>query len=134
MQRLEQLAPDPGSLPGDLSLNRTQITLSAESLTDVTSQVTADGHLSVDFSGTNITGINHTIFAVYLFHTDYRAQDGPLDLGGPQTAPASWLQNGSWSVDHFSSLGAKVVTNFWDQYILANGTKESLKDVGNYAW
>ncbi|KAK3074977.1 hypothetical protein LTR53_002146 [Teratosphaeriaceae sp. CCFEE 6253] len=134
VQRLDQLAPDPGSLPGDLSLNRTQVTLSAESLTDVTDQVTADGHLRLDFSTTNATGIGHTLFAVYLFHTDYRAQDGPLDLGGPQTAPQSWLQNGSWSVDHFSSLGAKVITDFWDQHVLSNSTKESLKAVGNYAW
>ena len=134
VQRLDQLAADPGSLHGDLSLNRTQVTLSAASLTDVTAQVSENGHVTVDFSGTNATGIEHTIFAVYLFHTSYRAQDGPLDLGGPQTASASWLQNGSWSVDHFSRLGAKTITDFWDRYILANGTKDALKDIGNYAW
>ncbi|KAK5742028.1 hypothetical protein LTR17_003536 [Elasticomyces elasticus] len=133
VQRLDQLARDPGSLPGDLSLNRTQITLSAASLTDVTSQVGLDGKLTVDFAG-NSTGINHTIFAVYMFHTDYRAQDGPLDIGGPQSAPTSWLQNGSWSVDHFSARGANVISSFWDNYILDNGIKESLKEVGNYAW
>lgn len=132
--RLDPLATDPGSLPGDLPLNRTQVTLSAASLKDVTSEVTEDGHLTVDFAGTNATGINHTIFAIYQIHSDYRAQDGPLDLGGPQTAPASWLQNGSWSVDHFSSLGAKTTTDFWEQYILVNGTREMLADVGNYAW
>ncbi|KAK3636141.1 hypothetical protein LTR56_014304 [Elasticomyces elasticus] len=133
VQRLDQLARDPGSLPGDLSINRTQITLSAASLTDVTSQVGLDGKLTVDFAG-NSTGINHTVFAVYMFHTDYRAQDGPLDIGGPQSAPRSWLQNGSWSVDHFSARGANVISSFWDNYILNNGTKESLKEVGNYAW
>ncbi|KAI6911775.1 hypothetical protein KC348_g12866 [Hortaea werneckii] len=133
--RPDQLARDPGSLPGDYSLNRTQITLSASSLTDVTNLTTADGHLSVDFAGTNTTaGINHTIFAVYQFRSDYRAQDGPLDLGGPQSDPETWRQNGSWAVDHFSSLGAKTTTDFWEKYLLSNDTLEMLHDVGNYAW
>ena len=134
--RHDQLARDPGSLPGDLSLNRTQITLSAASLTDVTGKVSQDGHLAVDFSGTHATGIDHTIFAIYLVRSDYRAQDGPCDLGGPQTCPApSWLQNGSWAVDHFSALGAKTMTGFWEQYVLGNGSvKDILMDVGNYAW
>ncbi|KAI7630515.1 hypothetical protein KC343_g4583 [Hortaea werneckii] len=133
--RPDQLARDPGSLPGDYSLNRTQVTLLASSLTDVTNLTTADGHLSVDFAGTNTTaGINHTIFAVYQFRSDYRAQDGPLDLGGPQSDPETWRQNGSWAVDHFSSLGAKTTTDFWEKYLLSNDTLEMLHDVGNYAW
>ncbi|KAI6796311.1 hypothetical protein KC332_g16491 [Hortaea werneckii] len=133
--RPDQLARDPGSLPGDYSLNRTQITLSASSLTDVTNLTSVGGHLSVDFAGTNTTdGINHTIFAVYQFRSDYRAQDGPLDLGGPQSEPETWRQNGSWAVDHFSSLGAKTTTDFWEKYLLSNDTLDMLHDVGNYAW
>jgi hypothetical protein len=128
------LQPDIGTLPGNVVLNRTQITLAADSLTDVTSQVESNGHLHIDFSNVKDTGINHTIFAIYLIHSDYRAQDGPLDLGGPQTAPSSWLQNGSWSVDHFSALGATTVTDFWAQHILQNDTINVLKEVGRYAW
>ncbi|KAJ9499406.1 hypothetical protein H2202_004989 [Exophiala xenobiotica] len=123
---------DP-ALPGDIPMNRTQITLSEASLTDVTDKVDANGHLSVTFDS-NATGINNTIFAVYLIHSDFRAQDGPEDLGGPQTSARSVVQNGSWAADHFSALGAETITKFWEQYILVNGTRELLMDVGNYGW
>lgn len=125
------------SLPGDTPMNRTQITLSEASLTDVTSQVDANGHLSVAFdsnTSASASGINNTIFAIYLIHSDYRAQDGPEDLGGPQTPAQSFVQNGSWAADHFSALGARTIANYWEQYILVNGTKELLMDVGNYGW
>lgn len=121
------------SLPGDLPLNRTQITLSASSLADVTSQVGPDGHLSVQFDS-NVKGINNLVFVIYLISSEYRAQDGPKDLGGPQTPAQTIAQNGSWAVDHFSSLGAKTMTDFWEQSILINGTKQLLMEVGNYAW
>ncbi|KAI1609048.1 hypothetical protein EDD36DRAFT_499381 [Exophiala viscosa] len=122
------------SLPGDIPLNRTQITLSEASLTDVTNQVDANGHLSVTFNASTSGNINNTIFAVYLIHSDYRAQDGPEDLGGPQTPAQSFIQNGSWAADHFSALGARTIANYWEQYILVNGTRELLMDVGNYGW
>jgi hypothetical protein len=128
------LEPDVGTLPGDVALNRTQITLAADSLVDVTERVGSDGRLSIDFSNSNGTGVNHTIFAIYLIHSDYRAQDGPLDLGGPQTAPESFRQNGSWSVDHFSTLGAETTANYWSQYILNDTAVDLLKQVGRYAW
>lgn len=122
----------PG-LPGDLSLSRTQVTLAESSLQDVTEQVGSDGSLSVTFPS-NTTGLNYNIFAIYLIHSDFRAQDGPSDLGGPQTSPQSFLQNGSWAADHFSAAGARTTTSFWEQYILNNGTRELLMDVGNYGW
>ncbi|KAK5108481.1 hypothetical protein LTR62_008299 [Meristemomyces frigidus] len=110
------------------------ITLSASSLTDVTSNVTSDGRLKIDFVDYNTTGLNYTIFAIYMLQTDYRAQDGPLEMGGPQTAPTSWLQNGSWAADHFSALGAHTITNFWSNYILTNSTRTLLSSIGMYAW
>jgi hypothetical protein len=122
----------PG-LPGDLPLERTQITLSASSLQDVTDQVDNNGILKVNFDS-NEKGFNNTIFAIYLIHSDYRAQDGPLDIGGPQTPPQSIPQNGSWAVDHFSALGAETTISFWEQHILQNGTRELLMEVGNYGW
>ncbi|KAL9109497.1 MAG: hypothetical protein Q9227_005832 [Pyrenula ochraceoflavens] len=123
---------DPG-LPGDLSLSRTQITLAGSSLQDVTDQVGSDGSFSVTFDA-NATGLNHMIFAIYLVHSDFRAQDGPEDLGGPQTAPQTLPQNGSWAVDHFSALGARTMTNFWEQSILTNGVRELVGSVGSYSW
>lgn len=128
---------DPSSgLPGDRALNRTQYTLSADSLTDVTGQVDGSGRLHLDFSRLNIstTAENHIIFAIYLYKSHYRAQQGPLEIKGQQSVPQSYIGNGSWAVDHFSALGARVMTKFWEEHILNNGTKNLLQDVGNYAW
>ena len=131
-------ASDPsGGLPGDLPLNRTQYILSASSLADVTDQVDDSGVLHFDFSNTtskNATEDKHVVFAIYLLQSLFRAQQGPLEMGGPQTTPASWLQNGSWAVDHFSAAGARVMTQFWEDHILNNGTKELLREVGSYGW
>ncbi|ORY00972.1 hypothetical protein BCR34DRAFT_102101 [Clohesyomyces aquaticus] len=128
----------PGGLPGDLPLARTQYTLSAQSLTDVTPLVDPSGRLHVDFvaSGTtaNTTGQSNMIFAVYLIQSHYRAQQGPLEMKGPMSNPDSYINNGSWAVDHFSALGARVMTKFWEEHILNNETRELLQQVGNYAW
>lgn len=126
---------DPaGGLPGDVPLSRTQYTLSATSLTDVTDQVDDSGQLHLDFPSTNSTGDSHIIFAVYLYKSYYRAQQGPLEMKGPQSKPESYINNGSWAVDHFSALGARVMTKFWEEHILNNSTKELLQQVGNYGW
>ncbi|KAF4547294.1 Hypothetical protein D9617_47g010620 [Elsinoe fawcettii] len=37
-------------------------------------------------------------------------------------------------MDHFDPKGAVVMTDFWDGYILPNGTKELLSQVGNSGW
>lgn len=122
----------PG-LPSDSPRNRTQVTLAADSLHDLTSQVTADGTLTVDFQR-NSTGLEINLFFIYLIHNDFRAQQDPELMLGPHTEPQTWLQNGSWAVDHFSALGARTMTDFWDQYVLVNGTKELVTEVGNYGW
>lgn len=121
------------SLPGDLAGFRTQATLATDSLRVVTDQVTADGHLSVQFLS-NSSGIENNIFVVYLIHSHYRAQQSPADMEGVSAQPQTWLQNGSWPVDHYSSLGARTMTNFWEQYVLTNGTRELIMEVGNYGW
>ena len=122
----------PG-LPGDYSSKRLQYTLAAGSLQDVTDQVNSEGHLAVKFDN-QTEGIHNAVFALYLVHSHWRAQDGPLDVGGPQTPAHSIAENGSWAVDHFAALGAKTMTQFWEQHILQNGTKELLMEVGNYGW
>ena len=131
----ERLTTTEPGLPGDYPLSRTQITLVDSSLTDVTDRVEENGHLTVSFPSKS-TGSNYRIFVIYLVHSDFRAQDGPLDLNGPQSDPTGKgiAANGSWAVDHFSSLGARTMTRFWEESILANGTRELVMDVGNYAW
>ena len=115
---VNKLQSDPEGLPGDYFLNRTQITLSNSSLIDVTDKVDSHGKISLQFPLTETTGSGHNVFAVYIALSGYRAQQGPEGLGGPQSTPESWLQNGSWAVDHFSARGAKLTTDFWEQYIL----------------
>lgn len=121
------------SLPGDDAFNRTQITLATDSLEVITDNVDANGRIDIQFPS-NVTGIEYNIFVIYLIHSDYRAQQDPADMQGPQTVPQTYLQNGSWAVDHFSALGAQTITSFWEQHVLTNGTRELLMSVGNYAW
>ncbi|KAI9740347.1 MAG: hypothetical protein M1834_004926 [Cirrosporium novae-zelandiae] len=121
------------SLPIAEDYNRTQYTLAADSLEDVTSQVSSDGRISLQFPS-NAVGLEYNVFAIYLDHNQYRAQQNPEFMLGPHTTPETWLQNGSWAVDHFSIAGAQTITDFWEQYLLVNGTKELLMSVGNFAW
>jgi hypothetical protein len=121
-------------LPGDYAEQRIQYTLAAESLKDVTNQTRHDGYLSVRFGSSKQQGLHNTVFAIYLVHSHWRAQDGPKDIGGPQTPAYTIAQNGSWAVDHFSRLGAETTTKFWEQHILQNGTRELLMQVGNCGW
>ncbi|ETS81575.1 hypothetical protein PFICI_06577 [Pestalotiopsis fici W106-1] len=44
------------------------------------------------------------------------------------------FDNGSYIVDHYSSLGADTVTNFWEDYILSDNVTTLLREVGNYGW
>jgi len=123
------------ALPGDNgAVNRTQVTLSDASLQDLTSQVAkTKGNLKFTCPK-NAKGVECNVFFFYLIHSDCRAQASPLDLSGPQSVPQSYIQNGSWAVDHFSALEAKTTTDFWEQHVLTNGTMELLMAVGNYAW
>ena len=122
----------PG-LPNGANGSRTQKTLRASSLTDVTSKVGKDGHFNADFAH-ETQGVEYLIMAVYLARSNARNQQPPGVLRGPQTQPQDWRQNGSWTVDHFSATGAKVVTDFWEKYVLTGSTKSLIRAVGNYFW
>jgi hypothetical protein len=123
------------SLPNDPSEQRLQKTLRTNSLEDVTNKVSLSGHLTVNFTKDQSGSvIEHMLMAVYLVRSNERAQQPPGALTGPQTAPKTWIQNGSWTVDHFSAKGAQVVTDFWDKYMLTGPIKNLIKKVGNYFW
>ncbi|KAJ5820046.1 hypothetical protein N7474_005637 [Penicillium riverlandense] len=123
------------SLPGDGPFDRTQVTLATGSLQDLTSHVRSDGNLHVSFPH-NSTGLYHEVFVIYQIHNGYRAQQNPAFMRGPQTTPKTWQQNGSWAVDHFSALGAKTMTDYWEKYIVPEESelKKLLQEVGNYGW
>lgn len=43
------------------------------------------------------------------------------------------IANGSWTVDHFSTAGAKITTGFLEEHILDDpDISELIKAVGNY--
>lgn len=94
---------------GGTPYNQTLNTLSTDSLTDVTQQVGTNGHVSLQFPS-NVEGLNFTLFAYYLIHTEHREQQTPSLIipGVPQSPVTTFWQNGSWIVDHFSSSGAQV--------------------------
>lgn len=123
------------SLPGDIPFNRTQVTLAVDSLQDISDQVDENGNLDISFPH-NDTGLHYEIFFIYVIHNGYRAQQNPGFLLGPQTNATNWRDNGSWAVDHLSAAGAKTMTNFWEQYIVPEGSslKQLVQEIGNYAW
>jgi len=95
-----------------------------DSFTDVTASTSATGDLNIIFP-TNSTLRGYLVFAAYSFQ--------PLSLegiGGPD--PQNFIQNGSYNVDHFSAVGAKVTTDFLEQYGFVNVAKELIEAVGNY--
>lgn len=115
--------------------------LATSSLTEVTHQVNAQGHISLSFP--NATGTHYILSAFYLIFTHEREQIGPLDInsntfaakaGVPQSQPASFRNNGSNVWDHFSVGGAQVAINYWNKYLFTGTTKKLLKKVGNYVW
>lgn len=47
--------------------------------------------------------------------------------------PASFLQNGSWIVDHFSAAGSQIMTDFFDSHVVPDpDDKALLSRVGKY--
>ncbi|KAG2170683.1 hypothetical protein VTO58DRAFT_106896 [Aureobasidium pullulans] len=111
-------------------------TLSQQSMVDVTNKVNTAGRLIYQFPAGS-AGESYVVFAYYLVHTGFMEQRSPLSVipGVPQSPVTSYVQNGSWVVDHFSTKGAKLVTDFWEQHLLNDSdTSQLLTQVGNYVW
>ncbi|KAJ3960348.1 hypothetical protein N0V92_003020 [Colletotrichum tropicale] len=98
--------------------------LEEDTLVDLTN-VTNQGRLSWIPPEGNETWI---VFGIYERYTNQRSC---VSIANATTA----LGNGSWIVDHWSSDGAKKMTDFWDQQILSDDTVASLvKEAGEYVW
>ncbi|PVH71603.1 hypothetical protein DL98DRAFT_383782, partial [Cadophora sp. DSE1049] len=97
-----------------------------DTLNDVTSKVKSDGSLSITFPTGN-NGIKYIIYSAYYKLSGVRSCT-------PSPNPQTFFGNGSFAVDHFSAEGAKVMTDFLEKYVLVNGVRELLKDVGKYIW
>lgn len=103
---------------------QTLYTVSATSITDITSTVSENGTINVSFP-TNSSAIEYVIYAGYFSLSGDRAC-----VAGPN--PQTFLQNGSFVVDHFSEAGAKVTTDLLEKYVMSNGIQELLREVDGY--
>jgi hypothetical protein len=89
------------------------ITLSQQSLTDITHLVDSNGNVNVSFTSQQ-EGVENHIFATYLKHEHYpevQRQDTVV-TDVPQSPIKTWEQNGSYVVDHFSTLEAQTTISF----------------------
>lgn len=82
-------------------------------------------------------GVEYRLFAYYQKFSGYRAQASPAEISKdsvPQSPVMNYVQNGSWTPDHFSSKGAQVVINFWEENLLDEESRALFREVGNYGW
>ncbi|KAH8892318.1 hypothetical protein GQ53DRAFT_841094 [Thozetella sp. PMI_491] len=131
----ELAAAITGSASSTNSGNRLANVLLESSLADVTSRVTSNGYLKVQFPS-DPTVAENVVFAYYLIHSQYREVQSPVDVEAavPQSPITEYTQNGSWAVDHFSTAGAQVVIDLWDKAILDNKTRQLVSQAGSYLW
>ena len=121
---------------GPFYYNGSDLTLAVDSLQDVTGEVdTETGQISLSFPA-NASGLEYQIFAYYQNHTNYHEQAPPwyVNASVPQSPVTSFVENGSWVVDHYSSTGAQLIIDFWETYLLDNNTRSLIQEVGNYGW
>lgn len=100
------------------------VVIDEDSLTDITDQVSENGHLSLSFPALT-EGVGYRIFAYYQKRTLNR------NLEFTNNSTATIWDNGSYVVDHYSARGALTVIDFWKNHILVDGIKELLMEVGN---
>lgn len=123
-----------------ISANSSTDVLSHESLQDVTSQVQADGQVNITFSS-QAAGVYYVLWGYYLVHSlteqpDATEQYSPeiIAHGVPQSPVKSYLRNGSYVWDHFSSQGAQVAINYWEKNLLNGDSTNLLRTSVNYLW
>ncbi|KAL4951765.1 hypothetical protein BDW69DRAFT_186077 [Aspergillus filifer] len=114
------------------STNSTRLMLRSSSLTDHTDQVDDDGTVNLYFNSTSTmasTKPEYRLFAYYQYQTHTK------NLNIETNTTGTIFDNGSYTVDHFSSRGAQTTIDFWEKYIL-NDTevRDLLGEVGRYAW
>ncbi|KFZ01131.1 hypothetical protein V501_10201 [Pseudogymnoascus sp. VKM F-4519 (FW-2642)] len=102
-------------------------TISNASLTDATSLIDSKG-----FIETNPTLTSDAQY--YVIQAYYAVQPLERELAAWSSNPQTIFQNGSVAVDHFSAVGAKVITNFMEDYVLIDGVKELFQQVGKNLW
>ncbi|KAM5347661.1 hypothetical protein ACJ41O_007485 [Fusarium nematophilum] len=104
-----------------------QYTIASPSLADVSDLVQPDGSITV--TAPTVDGAT-SYFLLASYYS--RSYDRACIPSNPD--PKNILQNGSFVVDHFSPVGAQLTTSFLEEYILADGIDNLMREVGNYIW
>ncbi|KAL2835883.1 hypothetical protein BJX68DRAFT_273689 [Aspergillus pseudodeflectus] len=95
---------------------------------NLTDQVAAVSRSLTWTAPETVPGATWQIMAWYERHTNQRSIDG-----GPEAQ--TYVQNGSWIVDHFSAAGARRMTDFFDTHVVPEQSdRDLLAAVGKYAW
>lgn len=102
-------------------------TISNASLTDVTGLVDSKG--SIKTEPTEAPDAQYYVIQAY-----YAVQPLERELAAWKSNPQTIFQNGSVAVDHFSAVGAKIITDFIEDYVLLDGVKELFQQVGKNLW
>jgi len=96
------------------------------------STITISGILAGGFEGTYPQTL-YTVSAASMtdIYAAYYSLSGDRScVSGPN--PQTFLENGSFVVDHFSTTGAKVTTDFLEQYVMVNGVQALMQQIGGY--
>jgi hypothetical protein len=104
-----------------------EYTISNASLTDVTSLVNSKGLINT--SPKEVSNMQYSVIQAY-----YAVQPLERELAAWSSNPQTIFQNGSVAVDHFSAVGAKVITDFIEDYVLLDDITELFQQVGNNLW
>ncbi|KFY14470.1 hypothetical protein V492_02598 [Pseudogymnoascus sp. VKM F-4246] len=94
---------------------------------DVTSLVDSSGYIKTH--PTEVPDAQYYVIQAY-----YAVQPLERELAAWSSDPQTIFQNGSVAVDHFSAVGAKVITDFMGDYVLLDGVKELFQQVGKNLW
>ncbi|ETS86460.1 hypothetical protein PFICI_00288 [Pestalotiopsis fici W106-1] len=114
-------------ISGSTNVTYEDLILSADSLTEWTELVSADGVINLTFPVAE-TGSHYRVF------TFYQRLSGHGNLVFDSSVHNSIFDDGSYVVDHYSARGAETVAKFWKEHILQDGIREKLKKVGRYLW
>jgi hypothetical protein len=104
-----------------------EYTVHSASVTDVTQSIHPNGTIRAAVSAVE-NAQSYLLYAAYARRSYARA------CIASSANPQDLLQNGSLAVDHFSAAGAKVSTDFLEEYILVDGIKELMQEVGLRIW
>ncbi|KAJ5766587.1 uncharacterized protein N7511_004203 [Penicillium nucicola] len=109
--------------------NATRLVLDTDSLVEHTDKVRSDGTVALSLNNGTEHYSTHHLFAFYQY------QDLAKNLDIETNTTGTIFDNGSYTVDHYSSRGAETVKNFWENHIL-NDTEimSLLGEVGTYGW